>query len=73
MKLRLSELREEKGVTRRVVSAATGITEATLGNYENKFTVPNLNTADVLADYFGCSVDYLMGRTEERKPIKQTV
>lgn len=63
--LNLAQMRKKKKVTRRDVSIATGITEATLGNYENNKTIPSLRNADLLAAYYGCTVDALLGRTED--------
>jgi transcriptional regulator with XRE-family HTH domain len=61
--LRLKELRNEKGCSQREVSVATGITENTLFLIEaGKQNNPTLNTIRKLADFYGCTADYIMDR-----------
>ncbi len=33
--------------------------------------VPNRQTLEKLSDYFGCTIDYLLGKTDERSPAKE--
>ncbi len=42
------------------------IKEATISRYEHGRREPNLDTLLKLVDYFGCSVDYLLGRTRNK-------
>jgi transcriptional regulator with XRE-family HTH domain len=65
MELKLKELRDNSGATRRAVSAATGITEATLFNYEHGLTIPSLDVAGRIASYYGVTIDHLLGRDTE--------
>ena len=64
---RLKDLRVEKGLTLEQLAEQTGISKSALGKYESD------NGKDispysilVLADYYGVSCDYLMGRTETK-------
>lgn len=43
------------------ISEATGIGCSTLGNYNQGTRIPNAKNAQILSDYFGVSVPYLLG------------
>lgn len=43
------------------ISEATGIRYSTLGNYNQGTRIPNAKNAQILSDYFGVSVPYLLG------------
>lgn len=63
---RLKDLRKEKKVTQRVVAANLGLTDTAYGFYEQGKNYPNMDILIKLADYFGVSLDYLVGRSEKR-------
>ena len=64
--LRLKELREQKGLSQYSLAAALQCPQSTIGNWEAGKRETNFATLDKLANYFGVSVDYLLGR--EPKP-----
>lgn len=64
MLIRLKELRGEK--TQEYISAQLGLVRATYRNYEAGIRQPDLDTLVKMAEYFNCSVDYLLGRTDEK-------
>ncbi|MCI8803419.1 MAG: helix-turn-helix transcriptional regulator [Oscillibacter sp.] len=66
LKERLRELRKEKYETQVQVAADIGIKEQQYQTYERGVNLPNLENTWKLADHFGVSVDYLIGRSEER-------
>ena len=66
LKERLRMLRKETGETQAQVAAAIGIADRHYQRFEGGVNLPNLENAWKLADHFGVSVDYLIGRTEER-------
>ncbi len=66
LKERLKELRREKGETQVQVAVAVGIVEQHYQKFEGGVNLPNLENAWKLADHFGVSIDYLVGRTDER-------
>lgn len=66
--VRLKELRREKDVYQKDVAQYLGITTSAYGYYEQGERVPDSETLQKLADYFDCSADYLLGRTDIRKP-----
>lgn len=61
---RIRELREDRDLRQIDVSNATGIDQKTLSNYETGKTNPDSYAIIRLADFFGVSTDYLLGRTE---------
>ncbi|WP_295763723.1 helix-turn-helix transcriptional regulator [uncultured Oscillibacter sp.] len=66
IKERLKELRKEECETQVQVAEAIGITEQHYQKLEYGANLPNLENAWKLADHFGVSIDYLVGRSEER-------
>lgn len=63
---RIKDLRESKGKTLAQMSDETGITDNNLSRYEHDLRNPKLKTLCVIADYFDVSLDYLLGRTDEK-------
>ena len=62
----MKELRKETSETQVQVATAVGIVEQYYQKLEGNVNLPGLEIAWKLADHFGVSVDYLIGRTEER-------
>lgn len=62
---RLTELLNDKNISRRQLSIQSGIPATTINNWYNRESLPTLDIAEKLADYFECSIDYLCGREEE--------
>ena len=63
---KIRELRKEACETQVQVAEALGIAEQHYQKYERGASLPNLENAWKLADHFGVSIDYLVGRSEER-------
>ena len=57
-----------KGSTSQV-SRDLDVSMGNISDWKNGRSVPNPVSLVKLADYFGCSVDYLLGRTEHRDMI----
>ena len=49
MKIRLWEVRSEKGVTERELAKLTGISKSTINNFENEKSIPNLIQLEAIA------------------------
>ncbi len=62
--LRLKELRSKAGLKGRELAEITGIDHDNLKKYESGANIPKFDTMIKLADFFGVSVDYLLGREE---------
>nr|WP_297173549.1 helix-turn-helix transcriptional regulator [uncultured Agathobaculum sp.] len=68
MRLRIKDLREDCDLSQDAVARALGIPRATYCSYENgRRNIPNALLCE-LADFYHTTVDYLLGRTDERKP-----
>lgn len=64
---RIKMLREEKEISMRQAAADLGIPYTTYVNYEKGVREPNSEMLVTLANYFAVSIDFLIGRTENRK------
>ncbi len=67
--LKLARLR--KGYTQVYVQMQTGIEQSLISKYESGERVPPTETLMILADFYGTSMDYLMGRTDEDRPYPE--
>lgn len=65
MKNRLRELRIERGLLQKDVAKAMNISAQSLGYYENWVNKPDPDMLIKLADFYGVSIDYLLGRENE--------
>lgn len=63
--LRIKELRLEKNLTQGDLAQKIGSTSKSIWAYENQVAVPPLDVLSRLADFFGCSLDYLTGRSDD--------
>ena len=70
---RIRALREDRDLRQIDVAAATGIDQKTLSNYETGKTNPDSAAILKLADFFGVTADYLLGRTENNLVDTQSV
>lgn len=62
----LAQLRHEKEIGQKELAACLKVSVGTVSNYENNVHSPDLATLRRLADYFGVTTDYLLGRTTYR-------
>lgn len=58
--LRIKEL----NLTAKKLSNDTGISTGNISDWKNGRSMPTAIKLDILADYLDCSVDYLLGRTD---------
>lgn len=63
---RLRFLRTEKGESLEKIAKYLNVTIQTISNYENEKRDMTPDTILKLADYFGVSTDYLLGKTDIR-------
>ena len=59
----LKRLREKRSITQDVVAEAIGVSRVAYTNYENGNRKPDFAKLQKLADYFGVTTDYLLGRS----------
>ena len=67
IKMKLRELRDQKGVTQKEVATAVGCTSTVYSRYERREREPDISTLCSLADYFKVSVDSIIGYSCKRK------
>lgn len=60
----LKELRQERNLTQAQIAKKLSITQATYGRYEIGDIEPKISTIIFLADFYGVSTDYLLGRVK---------
>ena len=63
----LKQLRKEKKVSQKALADALFISQQAIAKWESDKSSPNPETVRKLADYFGVSTDYLLGRTDTPK------
>ncbi len=63
--LKIRELREEKHLTQIEMALNLGVSRQVYANWENEINQPELKMIIILADFFGVTTDYLLGRTDD--------
>ena len=63
--IRLYTIRDKKGETLEKVAEAVGISHVALSRYENGQRMPKMDILARLAEYYGVTVDSLIGREKE--------
>lgn len=58
------EILQKNGVTAYRVAKGTGISQGLMNEYKNGVKIPTIENLTKIADYLNCSVDYLLGRTD---------
>lgn len=64
---RMKELRTERSLSQGKLAAELKIGIATYCRYESGMREPGASLLGRMADYYGVSVDYLLGRSDIRK------
>ena len=65
---RIRDLRNDRGLTQEDVAKILHISQNTYSQYEIGTTRYPLDAVVTLAEFYGVSVDYLVGLTDEQKP-----
>ena len=63
---RLKELRQEKNMFATQLAKILEVESATISNWEKDIRTPKKDMLIKIADYFDCSLDYLVGRTDNK-------
>lgn len=70
---RILELLEQKGVSGSKMSRDLGFSNAVFYQWKNRQQNPSADKVAKMADYFGVSVDYLLGKTDKKNsPVEIT-
>lgn len=63
----LRKLREEAHVSQAALARALGVAQNTVSNWENGNRDPSNEALMRVADFFGVTVDYLLGKEESKR------
>lgn len=66
---RIRELREEEGLKQSELGKILNVTKQAVSSYERGERQPDVDRICLLCDRFGCTVDYLIGRSDYRHSI----
>lgn len=68
---RIKELRNLKRISQNELAKHLQVSQQTIGAWEVGRTEPSIEFTNKMADYFDVSADYLLGRTNVRKPQRE--
>ena len=66
MDFRLKKLRKERRISQLKLALDLNMNQNTISRYENLEREADYETLIAIADYFDVSIDYLLGRRDER-------
>ena len=69
--LRIKELRRKQKITQLKMAMDLNLNQNSISRYENGERQPDINELIRIADYFGVSIDYLVGRTDDTTFFKK--
>ncbi|NHM28897.1 helix-turn-helix domain-containing protein [Desulfofundulus sp. TPOSR] len=70
---RLRELREKKNLSQEALGKLFHLSQSMIAHYEAGRKQPSQQTLRQMADFFGVSIDYLLGRTNDPRPVDKII
>lgn len=70
---RIKEVREDKGYTQNDIAKILNTTQQQYSKYELGIQIIPLEKINTLANYYNTSIDYLVDRTDIRKPYPKSI
>ncbi len=70
---RLKEIREDRDLYQKDIAKILNITQAQYSRYETGENIITLENIYKLADFYKTSIDYLLYRTDTRKPYPTSI
>lgn len=67
--MRLKEIRKSKNISQEQAANSLGISVRAYQNYEYEQREPNIEMINKLADFYGVTTDYLLGREPLPNPL----
>ena len=67
----IKELRKAKRMTQKELADTLHVSQQTVGSWETERAIPGADTLAQLADYFGVTTDYLLGRSEKKSSSEE--
>lgn len=65
----LANLRKESGINQKTAASHLGVSQALLSHYEKGIREPGFDFLLRAAEYYNCSADYILGRTNDKRGI----
>lgn len=69
---RIRNLREDRDLSQKIIADYLGCSQVAYSYYEIGRRALPLDLLCKLADFYNCSTDYLLGRTDEKTPYPQS-
>ena len=66
-------IREKRNINQQKIAVELEISQESISKYENGNAFPSREILIKLADYLNCSIDYLMGRTDNPSLNKEKI
>lgn len=70
---RIKEMRENKGLKQSDIAKILDIKQQQYSEYETGKRLIPINYLSNLADYYQTSIDYLLGKTDQRKAYSKSI
>lgn len=70
---RITELRQKKEMSQEELAKLLHVDQSTVSYYENGKKHPSYEVLQKLASIFHTSIDYLLGRTDDPRPVEEIV
>ncbi len=70
---RLKEIREDKDLSQSEIAKLLKVTQPQYSRYELGVNIIPLEKLEILANYYDTSIDYILYRTDERKPYPKSI
>lgn len=70
--IRLKEIREDKDFSQTQIAEVLNMKQQQYSKYELGIRSMPIEKLNLLANFYNTSVDYLIGRTDERKPYPKS-
>lgn len=71
--IRLKEIREDKDLLQKDIAKVLNMSQVQYSRYETGTRLIPIDKLDALANYYGVSVDYLICRTDNKKPYSKSI
>ena len=70
---RLRELREDRDLVQREIAEVLGMSQRSYSYYETSCSLLTEDILQMLANYYNTSIDYILYRTDVRKPYPKSI
>lgn len=70
---RLRKVREENNYTQKEIASILSTSQQQYSKYEIGIRIIPVEKLYILANYYNTSIDYLLGRTDEKRPYAKSV